>query len=342
MVKIGKKILEKEEISEIAKEIVEVGRAFLPGSFIETERKGSIIAQIRNYRIVIVKPPFSDGWEITIVRPIKKLTLNDYKLPKKLMERFETRASGILISGAPGHGKSTFAEALAEFYMKKEKIVKTVEAPRDLRLPNEITQYSKALGSMDEIRDVLLLSRPDYTIFDEMRNNQDFLLYADLRLAGVGMIGVVHATSPIDSIQRFVKRVELGMIPSIVDTVIFIENGKVAKVYSVNMAVKVPHGMTESDLARPVVEIREFFTNEIEYEIYTFGEETVVIPVTPREDIIKKIKRELRMDVEIRIENGVVFIYAKKKQIKKIIGKSGKRIRNLEKRVGMPIEVVSS
>ncbi|MCD6547649.1 MAG: hypothetical protein J7K22_03810, partial [Nanoarchaeota archaeon] len=64
--------------------------------------------------------------------------------------------------------------------------------------------------------------------------------------------------------------------------------------------------------------------------------------VTPREDIIKKIKRELRMDVEIRIENGVVFIYAKKKQIKKIIGKSGKRIRNLEKRVGMPIEVVSS
>ena len=225
--------------------------------------------------------------------------------------------------------------------MKKEKVVKTVEAPRDLRLPVEITQYSKALGSIDEIRDVLLLSRPDYTIFDEMRNNQDFLLYADLRLAGVGMIGVVHATSPIDSIQRFVKRVELGMIPSIVDTVIFIENGQIAKVYSLNMAVKVPTGMTESDLARPLVEIRDFFTGEIEYEMYSYGEETVVVPVTPKKGIEDMLKKELRMDVDIKIKEGVVYIYARKNQVKRILGRGGKRIRNLERRVGMPIEVIT-
>ncbi len=63
-------------------------------------------------------------------------------------------------------------------------------------LPNEITQISKTYASSEEIHDLLLLSRPDFTIFDEMRDTADFQLYIDLRLAGVGMVGVVHATSP--------------------------------------------------------------------------------------------------------------------------------------------------
>ncbi len=341
IVTVGKKKLEKEKMEEIAQEIIEKAKTGGSGSFIETERRGSVISQIENYRIVITKPPFADGWEITIVRPVTKLNLNDYKLSKKLKERFETKASGILISGAPGHGKSTFAEALAEFYMKKGKVVKTVEAPRDLRLDSEITQYSKALGSIDEIKDVLLLSRPDYTIFDEMRSHKDFYLYSDLRLAGVGMIGVVHATSPIDSIQRFIRKIELGMIPSIIDTVIFIEDGRIAKVYSLKMKVKVPSGMTESDLARPTIEITDFFTNAPEYEVYTFGEETVVIPVTSRDNIAKDIKKSLNMkNLKIKIKDGIAYIYANKKQVKRIIGKGGKRIKKLEREIGIPIEVI--
>ena len=120
-----------------------------------------------------------------------------------------------------------------------------------------------------------------------------------------------------------------------------IENGKVAKVYSLNMSVKVPTGMTESDLARPLVEIRDFFSGESEYEMYTFGEETVVVPVTPKAGIEDTIKKELRMPVDVKIKDGIAYVYAKKKQIKRIIGRSGKRIRNLERRVGLPIEVVA-
>ena len=64
----------------------------------------------------------------------------------------------------------------------------------------------------------------------------------DMRLAGVGMIGVIHASAALDALQRFITRTELGMIPSIIDTIIFIKDGEVRKVYTVGMEVKVPTG----------------------------------------------------------------------------------------------------
>jgi len=159
------------------------------------------------------------------------------------------------------------------------KIVKTIESPRDMILPNEITQYSKTYASSEELHDILLLSRPDYVIFDEMRDTPDFELYIDLRLAGVGMVGVVHATTPIDAIQRFVHRVDLGLLPSIIDTVIFMKGGEVQKVYALEMTVKVPEGLKEEDLARPVVLVKDYITGEVEYEIYIFGEEKFIVPL---------------------------------------------------------------
>ena len=127
---------------------------------------------------------------------------------------------------------------------------------------------------------MLLLSRPDYTIFDEVRNHEDFRLFADLRLSGIGMLGVIHATASIDAIQRFVGRIDLGIIPNVLDTVLFVRNGKVEKAYSVSIQVKVPGGMIESDLARPVVVIHDFETGKLEYEIYSYGEETIVVPAS--------------------------------------------------------------
>lgn len=159
-------------------------------------------------------------------------------------------------------------------------VVKTMESPRDLQVSDEITQYAPLERDMQKTADILLLVRPDFTIYDEMRKTKDFKIFADMRLAGVGMIGVVHATRPIDAIQRVIGRVELGMIPSIIDTTIFIKDGKVETVYDISLTVKVPTGMTEEDLARPVIEVRDFETNELVYEIYTYGEQTVVMDVS--------------------------------------------------------------
>lgn len=339
----------QDEIKEISAEIIEEARA-RSDAFVEIEREGSTIVQLGKFRIVITRPPFSDGWEITAVRPVKKLNLDDYKLKEKLFKRMSEQAEGILIAGAPGHGKSTFAQALAEYYAKKNKIVKTVEAPRDLILPEEITQYSIARGSSQEIHDVLLLSRPDYTIFDEMRNTADFMLFTDLRLAGIGLAGVVHATNPIDAIQRFVGRIELGVIPQVIDTVIFIKNGEVAKTLSLQMIVKVPSGMTEADLARPIVTVSDFETGKLEYELYSYGEETVVVPVRGVEKASgakklasRAIEQELRryasdamVDV---VSDNKCIVYVPSHDIARVIGKGGQTIDEIEKKLGISIDV---
>jgi ATPase len=275
---ITDELLDRDAVRDIAKEIVEEAGSRMDG-FVESDRKGSTIVQIGNNRIIISRPPFSDGYEITCVRPIRKLSLSDYNLSEKAMRRIDKGAEGILLAGSPGHGKSTFAQALAEHYLSKKRIVKTIESPRDMNLSDEVTQYSLSQGSSAEIHDILLLSRPDYTIFDEMRSTEDFRLFSDLRLSGVGMVGVVHATNPIDGVQRFIGRIELGVIPHIIDTVIFIRNGMVEKIFLVSLDVKVPGGMTESDLARPIVTVSDFETGRLEFEIYTFGEATVVVPV---------------------------------------------------------------
>ncbi|ABL77942.1 PINc/VapC family ATPase [Thermofilum pendens] len=271
--------LTREEMEDYVRQVFEMVKTSGSSAFVEYEGTGVTIVQLGLYRIVITKPPFSDGIEITATRPVARLRLEDYNLPKKLIERLEKQAEGILIAGAPGMGKTTFAQALAEYYYRKGKVVKTIESPRDMHLPADITQYSRNYATSEEIHDVLLLSRPDYTFFDEMRDTKDFELYADLRLAGVGMVGVVHATSPIDAVQRFIGRVELGMIPSIIDTVIYVKHGRVEKVYSLETTVKIPHGLKEEDLARPVVVVRDFMTGEPEYELYVFGERTFVVPV---------------------------------------------------------------
>ena len=347
-VKIENEKLKHDEVKEISKEIIEEANS-RRDSFIEIERPGSTIVQLGLYRIVITRPPFSDGWEITAVRPVKKLSLSDYKLSEKLKKRIEEQAEGVLIAGAPGMGKSTFAQALAEDYASKNKIVKTVEAPRDLVLPDNITQLSISHGSSQEIHDVLLLSRPDHTIFDEMRNTEDFRLFADLRLAGVGMVGVIHATKPIDAVQRFIGRIELGVIPHIMDTVLFIKNGGVEKVFNVAMEVKVPSGMTESDLARPVVVVSDYETGTPEFEIYSYGEETVVIPIqgsfeSPLKELAKKqVIREFQkftdnIDVEFVSENRVA-VYVPEKYISSIIGREGKNINKLEEDLGIGIDV---
>jgi ATPase len=338
-------------MKEFAHDVMETARAS-PDGFVELDEPGMTIVQYRSYRIAVARPPFADGFEITAVRPIVKTDLDDYEFAEDLKERLLERQRGVLISGAPGAGKSTFAQAVAEFLASHDNAVKTMEKPRDLQVGADITQYTALGGDMAKTADSLLLVRPDYTIYDEVRKTDDFEVFADMRLAGVGMVGVVHATRAIDALQRLVGRVELGMIPQVVDTVVYIEAGRVDTVYDVTTEVKVPEGLTAEDLARPVIQISNFETGTPAYEIYTFNRQVVTVPLGDDEGsetgvsrlARKEVEREIRsiarghVEVELNGQNEAI-VYVEDDDISYVIGKGGGRISDVEDRLGISIDV---
>lgn len=359
LVKLDSKLISYDYLNKLAEDIIEKARHDFK-TYLELDEEGATVVQSREYRISIAKPPFSEGMEITAVRPVAEVLLENYKLSEKLMDRLRNSANGILISGSPGAGKSTFAQAVAKFFSEDmNQIVKTMESPRDLQVGDEITQYAPLDGDMEKTADILLLVRPDFTIYDELRKNHDFNIFADMRLAGVGMIGVVHATRPIDAIQRIAARVELGIIPSVVDTTIYIEDGEIKAIYETNLTVKVPSGMQEADLARPVIEVRDFENGDLKNEIYTYGEQTIVMDVDlVQEDskssdsksavdkiVEKEVIRAVKMIVPKAtvqaelVSNDRIKIFVNEKFIPRIIGKQGKRIDDLERKVGISIGV---
>jgi ATPase len=353
LIKISQEKTSYHQLLNIIREVSEASRVTGMGS-VEISRSGATVLQFGNFRIAITRPPFSDGLEVTIVRPIIRLELEDYNASNKLMERLSGKAEGVVIAGPPGSGKSTLASSVAQFYATRGKIVKTFESPRDLQVPDEVTQYGPLEGSFEKAVDILLLVRPDYTIFDEVRRAQDFEVFADMRLAGVGMVGVVHASSPLDAIQRFMGRVELGMVPHILDTIIFVREGSIKKVYELTLTVKVPSGMTEADLARPLVEVRDFESGVIEYEIYTFGDENVVVPVSKLvkqgriESGVHKLAQSKIMDIVRRfdpsaevnvISDNKVQIRVSKEAAPRVIGKGGSTVSELEEMLGVKIDV---
>jgi ATPase len=156
----------------------------------------------------------------------------------------------------------------------------------------------------------------------------------------------------VDAIQRLIGRVELGIIPQVVDTVIFIDKGEVSKVYDVKFTVKVPHGMVEQDLARPVITIADFENGTIEYEIYTYGEQVVVMPVIDIEkerpgtwalaarEIEKELLRYTRGTVDVDVaSDSSATVFMDEEDIAGVIGKGGKTIDLIEKKLGLHLDI---
>jgi ATPase len=142
------------------------------------------------------------------------------------------------------------------------------------------------------------------------------------------------------------------MIPQIVDTVVYIEAGQIEKVYDVTTQVKVPEGLMEEDLARPVIMIEDFETGRPEYEIYTFNRQVVTVPLQEgdreesgvsqlaRQEVEREIQSVARghVDVDIQGQNNAT-VYVEEDDISYVIGKGGGRIDDIENRLGIDIDV---
>ena len=278
LVRIREVPVTEYELRAIAQEVLERAKRD-PDGFIEVEKRGITVVQIGSMRIAIARRPFSDGMEITAVRPIVDVTLKDYAKADVIRTRLSGEKRGLIIAGAPGSGKTTLAQSIATYLADSGFVVKTMEAPRELQVPDQITQYTTLDGSMENTADVLMLVRPDFVIFDELRKNDDFKTFADMRLAGMGMIGVVHATDVRDALQRFSHRVDYGMLSQVVNTIVFVREGVITSIYDLGFTIKVPEGMESGMHIRPVTTVTDNETGALAYDLFRYDGETIIMPV---------------------------------------------------------------
>lgn len=271
------------ELRSMAQEILERAKRD-PDGFIEIEKRGVTVVQIGSMRISIARRPFSDGMEITAVRPIVDLDLADYAEAEVIKKLLMSEKPGILITGTPGCGKTTLAQAIATFLSDSGCIVKTMEQPREMQVPDQITQYTALDGSMVNTADVILMVRPDYVIFDELRRNEDFDVFADLRLAGIGMVGILHAVSPHEALQRLADRIDFSALSQVFGSLIYLKDGQIQHIYSTGFSMKVPEGVDSEMHIRPVTSLSDLQSGETCFEIFKFGTETIVLPVIPSDE----------------------------------------------------------
>ena len=163
----------------------------------------------------------------------------------------------------------------------------------------------------------------------------------------MGLLGVTHANSALEAIQRLIGKVELGLVSQVLDTILHVESGAIQQVLELRMTVKPPTGMQE-ELARPVIEVVEFPSGKLTHEMFAFGSEIAVVPVEGRVNNgtspLQAMAKQTVVDTVrqwVGVECEVVFsgassatIYAPSNMVATLVGKGGENVRQLQDELG--------
>ncbi|MCE8423086.1 MAG: ATPase, partial [Candidatus Methanoperedens sp.] len=106
------------------------------------------------------------------------------------------------------------------------------------------------------------------------------------------------------------------------------------------------------DLARPVITVSDFETGNIEYEIYTYGEQVVVMPVgesrgrpqgmwtLAEREIRKELQKYTGGSIEVKVDSdSSATVFMDEDDIAGVIGKGGKNIDRIERKLGVHLNI---
>jgi ATPase len=165
---------------------------------------------------------------------------------------------------------------------------------------------------------------------------------------------VTHANSALEAIQRLIGKVELGLVPQVLDTILHVEHGKIVKVLELRMVVKPPTGMQE-DLSRPVIEVVEFPSGKVTHEMFAFGSEISVVPVDgaggaggakspvlrfARHGLCNAIRDMLHMRCEVDlVSTSQANVYVPDRMIGAAVGPQGSMVKDMEDETGISLQI---
>ena len=293
LIKLGNKPLNDEDVNKLIEEVVNECRLSNECS-IRILKMGAMIIQLRDYRIAVAKPPFSDKLELTIRRLSFKPRFKTEPLDT-LMEEIGAKSMGILVIGAPESGTLELARMILNAYREKGKIIKVIEYGKMLGEAGNLTCYGLLEGDIEKTTEFLIHVKPDCVILNDMSNAKDFKSFIKLRLAGIDVVGIIYAGDPFQVLKRFVSKLDLDLLTRILNFLVLVMDD-LLKIYKLNMAIRAPTGRDPVNI-KPLVEIRDLVEGTIEYEIYLDGGK-LVIKVEEVRDMIRYLKERVNVLIE--------------------------------------------
>jgi len=230
--KLSKKTLSKDAVQNLSKDIVESVKMD-SSAFIESDRKTNTVLRINDFRIAIIRPPLSNGYEIVIQKILKKPHFANYKISSKLTSALFRSKNSVLVIGLHDSGKSSFVRSYAKKLSEQNKKVVFTGNQR-VSILNNFSHYSIC----PELMEILSLVKPDKVIIDEIVNGDEYKLFNDLSSSGVCVVGLMSSDSVLNAIEKFTKKSDSKIISNFVDLIILMNKGNIDKYYKVKKTVK--------------------------------------------------------------------------------------------------------